>query len=156
MEFIEPNLEVILQHLEKLSPNAKPGWGEMSAQRMVEHLSESLQMAIGKNTFPLEIPEEKIPRMKEFLLSDKPMAKNVEVPFAKKDEELRNENLELAIDELAENWIDFEDYYFENEGNENLHPYYGPLNYEQWLRLHAKHFTHHFEQFHLNSISTLD
>jgi hypothetical protein len=106
-------------------------------------------MAVGKNTFPLEIPEDRIPRMKEFLLSDKPMAKNIEVPFAKKDEVLRNENLDLSIDELAENWIEFEDYYSENEGNENLHPYYGMLNYEQWLRLHAKHFTHHFEQFDL-------
>jgi hypothetical protein len=87
--------------------------------------------------------------MKEFLLSDKSMAKNIEVPFAKKDEVLRNENLDLSIDELAENWIEFEDYYSENEGNENLHPYYGMLNSEQWLRLHAKHFTHHFEQFDL-------
>jgi hypothetical protein len=87
--------------------------------------------------------------MKEFLFSDKPMAKNIEVPFAKKDEKLRNENLEFAIDELAENWIEFEEYYFENEGNQNLHPYYGLLNYEEWLRLHSKHFTHHFEQFNL-------
>lgn len=149
MEFIEPNLEVILQHLEKLTVDSKPNWGEMSAQRMVEHLSESLQMAIGKNTFPLEIPEDRIPRMKEFLISDKPMAKNIEVPFAKKNEKLRNADLELAIDELAENWIEFEDYYSENEGNENLHPYYGMLNFEEWLRLHAKHFSHHFEQFRL-------
>jgi hypothetical protein len=68
MEFIEPNLEVILQHLEKLSADTTHLWGEMSAQRMVEHLSDSLQMAVGKNTFPLEIPEDRIPRMKEFLL----------------------------------------------------------------------------------------
>ena len=152
MQFIEPNLEVILQHLENLNAETKASWGEMSAQRMVEHLSDSLQMAIGKNLFSLEIPEDKIPRMKEFLLSDKPMAKNIEVPFAKKDENLRNENLELAIDELAENWIEFEDYYSENEQNENLHPYYGMLNYEQWLRLHAKHFSHHLEQFGLLEI----
>ena len=152
MQFIEPNLEVILQHLENLNAETKASWGEMSAQRMVEHLSDSLQMAIGKNLFSLEIPEDKIPRMKEFLLSDKPMAKNIEVPFAKKDENLRNENLELAIDELAENWIEFEDYYSENENNENLHPYYGLLNYEQWLRLHAKHFSHHLEQFGLLEI----
>ena len=152
MQFIEPNLEVILQHLENLNTETKASWGEMSAQRMVEHLSDSLQMAIGKNLFSLEIPEDKIPRMKEFLLSDKPMAKNIEVPFAKKDENLRNENLELAIDELAENWIEFEDYYSENEQNENLHPYYGMLNYEQWLRLHAKHFSHHLEQFGLLEI----
>jgi hypothetical protein len=153
MEFIEPNLEVILQHLETINATTTPNWGEMSAQRMVEHLSDSLKMAVGKNTIPLEIPEDKIPRMKDFLHSDKPMAKNSEVAFAKKGEPLRNEDMDFAIDELAENWIEFEDYFSENEGGTTLHPYYGMLNYEEWLRLHAKHFTHHFSQFNLVSPS---
>jgi RIO-like serine/threonine protein kinase len=26
---------------------------------------------------------------------------------------------------------------------------YGDLNFDQWCQLHAKHFTHHFEQFGL-------
>ena len=149
MNFIEPTLETILAHLENIQPTTQPLWGSMSAQRMVEHLSDSLKMAVGQIIFPLEVPEDRIPRMKEFLLSDKPMAKNSVVPFARKDEELRSDDLELALDELAENWIEYEEYFSDNELATTLHPYYGPLNYEEWNRLHAKHFTHHLQQFGL-------
>lgn len=131
MNFIEPNLETILTHLENIESTTQPLWGSMSAQRMVEHLSDSMKMAVGQSVFPLEVPEDRIPKMKEFLLSEKPMAKNMEVPFAKKNEELRSSDLELAIDELAENWVEFEEYFSENEHETTLHPYYGPLNYEE-------------------------
>jgi hypothetical protein len=149
MNYIEPRLEEILNHLVKLNPTTQPHWGSMSAQRMVEHLSDSLKMAVGQNVHPLEIPEDRIPRMKEFLFSDKPMAKNIEVPFAKKEEVLRCEEFELAIDEFAENWVEFEEFFSENEDVTTLHPFYGNLNFDEWKRLHAKHFTHHFQQFGL-------
>ncbi|MCF8408236.1 MAG: DUF1569 domain-containing protein [Crocinitomicaceae bacterium] len=149
MNFIEPTLETILVNLENLTPETEALWGSMSAQRMVEHLSDSLKMAVGQIVFPLEVPEDRIPRMKEFLLSDKVMAKNSEVPFAKKDQELRCADLELAIDELAENWVEFEEYFSEDEQRSTLHPYYGNLNFDEWNRLHAKHFTHHLQQFGL-------
>lgn len=149
MNFIEPTLETILVNLENLTPETEALWGSMSAQRMVEHLSDSLKMAVGQTVFPLEVPEDRIPRMKEFLLSDKVMAKNSEVPFAKKDQELRCADLELAIDELAENWVEFEEYFSEDEQRRTLHPYYGNLNFDEWNRLHAKHFTHHLQQFGL-------
>ena len=120
MNFIEPSLETILTHLENVESTTQPLWGSMSAQRMVEHLSDSLKMAVGQNVFPLEVQEDRIPKMKEFLLSDKPMAKNIEVPFAKKNETLRCSDLELAIDELAENWVEFEEYFSENDEAENM------------------------------------
>ena len=149
MNFIEPTLETILVNLENLTPETEALWGSMSAQRMVEHLSDSLKMAVGQTVFPLEVPEDRIPRMNEFLLSDKVMAKNSEVPFAKKDQELRCADLELAIDELAENWVEFEEYFSEDEQRSTLHPYYGNLNFDEWNSLHAKHFTHHLQQFGL-------
>lgn len=106
-------------------------------------------MAVGQYVFPLEIPEDRIPRMKDFLHSEKPMARNIEVPFAKKDEVLRCGDIELAIDELSENWVEFEEYFSEDENRMTLHPYYGQLNYNEWKRLHSKHFAHHLQQFGL-------
>lgn len=149
MLFISPNLESLLVHLNKLSENTLPDWGNMSAQRMVEHLSESLNMSMGMGEHKLLISEDKLPSMKAFLFSDKPMAKNIQVYFAPEKFSLRNESLELAIDEFCEIWIDFENYYENNKDRTALHPYYGNLNYEEWLRLHSKHFTHHFHQFNL-------
>jgi len=149
--FIESDLETLLTHLNRLTPETQPKWGQMSAQRMVEHLTDTLRIATGKNEQPLEIPEEKIERMQEFLASDKPMAQNIAVLFATvaMNEQLRNEELELAVDEFVEEWLFFEELFESNEGRTAVHPYYGPLNFEQWLRLSQKHHTHHFTQFGL-------
>ena len=107
-------LTEIIARLEKLSSESKALWGTMSAQRMVEHLSDSLRLASGKQSFPQAIPEDKIERMQAFIESDKPMMKNIEVNFAPKTSELRNEELELAVDELVIEWVDFEEFFSEN------------------------------------------
>lgn len=147
MNFIELDITEIIKKLDLLKSDTKPSWGEMSAQRMVEHLSDLIKVASGKNKLALEIPEDRIEKMLLFLDSDKPMARNIDVPFAKKNEKLRHEEIELAIDEFLLEWMDFDEHYAENENRTELHPYYGNLNYDQWCRLHAKHLTHHFEQF---------
>ena len=145
--FIEPNIEVVLSLLSKLDTNAKPLWGNMSAQRMVEHLTDALKVSNGKLKVDMAVSEDKLDRMVAFLMSDKPMAKNIEVSFAGKDVPLRHDEIELAIDEVVEEWIDFEELFASQDGLKISHPYYGPLDFQQWMRLHAKHFTHHLEQF---------
>lgn len=145
--FIETDLESVLTHLNRLTPEAKPEWGKMSAQRMVEHLTDTLRIATGENPQVLLIPEEKVDRMVAFLYTDKPMAKNMEVPFAKADTPLRHEELELAIDEFVEVYLEFQELFAENPDLKTVHAFYGPLNYEQWDLLHKKHLTHHFTQF---------
>lgn len=148
MNFIELDISAMIQLLDKLSPNRQPLWGTMSAQRMVEHLSELIKVSSGKTKLPLQIEPEKIERMQAFIYSDKPMAKGIDVPFAKK-ETLRHEEIELAIDEFLLEWIDFESHFENDEEKTEIHPFYGELNYEKWCKLHAKHFTHHFQQFGL-------
>jgi len=149
--FVSPDLETVIIHLDQLTPEMQPLWGSMSAQRMVEHLTETLQIATGKNPQPLLIPEDRIERMLAFLESDKPMSRDISVPFAtpEMNTQLRNEELELAVDEFVEEWLEFEELFGSDENLTQVHPYYGPLNYDQWLRLHQKHLTHHFEQFGL-------
>lgn len=143
------NLETILETIEKLDENTKPEWGSMSAQRMVEHLTDTIRVATGKNPQPLLIPEDKIEKMQGFLETDKSMARNVEVPFAPKNVALRNEDTELAIDEFVEEWILFEDLYNTNPALRTNHSFYGELNFQQWQKLNDKHLNHHFEQFGL-------
>ncbi|TNE55457.1 MAG: DUF1569 domain-containing protein [Bacteroidetes bacterium] len=149
MEFIEPKLEQALIYLERLEPETKALWGTMNAQRMVEHLTDAIRMAQGKGDYKLEIPEDKVAKAQAFLISDYPMPRNFQASFAPIEYSLRNEEMALAIDEFVQEWLSFEEYYQEEEGRTNLHPNFGILNYEQWLRLHAKHLTHHFQQFAL-------
>jgi hypothetical protein len=149
MSFVTCDLESFLNILSKLEESSTPSWGSMSAQRMVEHLTDGISMSMGNGNYVLEIPEDRVAKMVQFLDSDKPMAQNIQVSFAMPDTALRNTDLEEAIDEFTLAWVDFE------ELNENqpdftaIHPYYGNLNFEQWKRLHSKHFTHHFNQFGL-------
>ncbi|TSJ46709.1 DUF1569 domain-containing protein [Fluviicola chungangensis] len=145
--FIETDLESVLSHLNKLTPEKQPAWGKMSAQRMVEHLTDTLRIATGENPQELIIPEEKVERMVAFLYSDKPMAQNMEVPFAKEGTPLRNEELELAIDEFVDVYLEFQELFAQNPELKTVHAYYGPLDYEQWNLLNKKHLTHHFTQF---------
>jgi len=147
--FIEPNIEVILNLVSNLDTSIKPVWGAMSAQRMVEHLANSIKISNGKILLEQVTPDDKLDHMISFLESDKPMAKNIEVSFSGKDVPLRHEEIDLAIDELVEEWIDFEEIFGSQQNLKIPHPYYGPLDFSQWQRLHSKHFTHHFEQFGL-------
>ncbi len=144
MEFTE-----MLAVLNGLNPNQKPLWGKMKAQEMVEHLSDMLMMSRGTGNFTIDVDAETIARRQQFLSSDKEMAKNIAVPFTKDIIELRHDELELALDEFAEEWINFTEYYENNPNTSVFHPYYGALDFNLWLKMHDKHFTHHFKQFGL-------
>ncbi|MFT5860923.1 MAG: oxepin-CoA hydrolase/3-oxo-5,6-dehydrosuberyl-CoA semialdehyde dehydrogenase [Flavobacteriaceae bacterium] len=148
-DFLEPNLEVFLDKLNDLSSDIPAQWGTMNLQQMIEHLSNSLDLSIGQLETKLSIDEEHVPRAVESLISEKPMPRGFKVAYAPENPVVRNESLELAIDELATKWVDFEEYYMEKSDAKNLHPMYGHLDYTLWLRVHSKHFTHHFEQFDL-------
>lgn len=142
-------LEKSLQHIDRLQAHTQPQWGKMSAQRMVEHLSDVLDIAMGKLKVELLIPEEKVERMQAFLESDKPMARDIQVPFAPPETALRHSELLDAIDEFTEKWVEFEEQFEANPNLKTLHPYYGKLNFSQWKRLNDKHLQHHFEQFQI-------
>ena len=149
MKFVQADLCAFLEILENLDEKKSASWGKMTPQRMIEHLSDCIYMSCGIGNHELLIPEEKIKGMQAFLISDEEMPQNIQVPFAKENTPLRNTDIELAIDEFTMAWVDFEEMYSEDPQKTALHPYYGNLNYEQWLLLHSKHFTHHFSQFGL-------
>jgi hypothetical protein len=142
-------LEAMLAQLAQLNKNTIPSWGQMNAQRMVEHLADALYMSVGKGDYQLEVPADRIERMQAWLESDKPMAKDVQVSFATPETPLRNDELETAIDEFTDAFLSFEEWYEEDGSRTAVHPFYGSLNFSQWQRLHTKHFSHHFEQFGL-------
>lgn len=149
MTFIQPDLELVLQHLDKLDENTKPQWGSMSAQRMIEHLSDTMSLAKGELEVKLEIPEDKVEKAKGFLYSEHPMPVNFKASFAPENVTLRNESIELAIDEFTISWIEFVSLFEEESGKQTLHPNFGWLNFDDWMRLNSKHLTHHFIQFGL-------
>ena len=146
--FVKSSLEYILPLLNRLDSEQQPIWGKMTAQEMIEHLTDTLKIASGEIKQKLLIPSEKVESMQRFLETDKEMVRNIEVPFAPKERTLRNENISDAIDEFTEQWIAFEEHY-ESPNVTELHPFYGDLSFDQWKKLNSKHLTHHFKQFGL-------
>ena len=148
-DFLSPDLETFLGKLNNLSSDTSPAWGSMNAQQMIEHLSDSMDLSIGELKVELSIPEEKVAGAVTHLHSEKPFPKDFKANYATENTSLRNEDLDEAIDELTMKWILFEEYFTENPNASNLHPVYGMLDEKGWLRMHSKHFTHHFLQFNL-------
>jgi hypothetical protein len=150
MKFIEPELKIALSYLRNLDVDQTPKWGSLSSIGMVEHLTDSLNMASGKSKHDIEVPEKYWSKMNEILASENGMPKNFKATFAPENRTIRNENLTDALAEFERAWIEYDRVFEENERLINNHPNYGPLNKSQWKRLLSKHLTHHFEQFSIH------
>lgn len=140
-----------LSPIEKLKEETTPAWGIMSPQHMVEHLIQAVQLSNGK----LENNEcmnssEKLPILKRFLMSTRPLPKNfTNTVVGAELKILRNSNLKEAINKLESEVKDINNYFTENPDLKPINPTFGPLNKEEWIQFHKKHFIHHFTQFGL-------
>jgi oxepin-CoA hydrolase/3-oxo-5,6-dehydrosuberyl-CoA semialdehyde dehydrogenase len=140
-----------LKRLEILKKDDKPLWGKMTSQHMVEHLILAVKMSNGKFNLECFNPPEKIPTLKRFLMSSKPLPKLFENPALTKGLlDFEFESLNEAREKLKE---EIEDYYKFFKNNPNAKPLnvtFGSLNKDEWDFFHKKHFEHHLSQFGLN------
>lgn len=137
--------------LNSSNPNATPLWGKMNWQQMIEHMADSFQIANGRDLHKLVSPPEIVDKMQAFLMSEKPFKENTpnnllpETPPAP-----RHEKVELSIEELQEE-INHFFLVFENEPSKTImNPFFGELNFQQWIQLLHKHAWHHLKQFGVN------
>ncbi len=144
------DLKTIPFYLEKLTEDTKPAWGKMTAQHVIEHLGNTLVIVSTKKEIPVVTPEENLAAYRQFLMSDKPFSRNIPNPFVGENPPaLRFENLETAKNKLISALESFHNFFKENPEARPVHPFFGKLNYEEWLQFQRKHFQHHFEQFGL-------
>jgi len=141
-----------LKKLTQLEMYTKPLWGKMSAQHMVEHLIFAVQMGNGKLFLECFNPPEKLPALKRFLLSNKPLPKQFVNPAIGPDLiELKFSDLEEAKSNLKKEVDDYYSYFEKNPEAKLVHVTFGELNFAEWEVFHKKHFTHHLSQFGLIS-----
>ena len=107
MDFIELNLEKILERLNRLSLETKPQWGNLSAQGMIEHLTDSIDLALGNHNYRLAIPEEIVPKAQRFIDSEHPMPKNFQVEFTTPETQLRCHSISESIEEFKKKWDEY-------------------------------------------------
>ena len=140
--------EVFPEFLQSLKSEDQPLWGKLSSQGMIEHLSEAIANAYGKINIEKQLPEEQILKAKAFAMSDKEFKPNTqnalmsEIPAP-----LRNHSIQDAIQELHEELSAFFSFYQQQPNAICIHPFFGEMNYNEWVHLLHKHTLHHMKQF---------
>ncbi len=148
-QFINETFPALLQ---QANSDITPKWGKMDFQQMLEHVADFFQVSTQKQHYPLVSPPEHMPKLKEFLMSDKPFRENTKAPTSIIGEEPLPYRY-ASVDEAMQEVIAEVNYFFQLYADEPemtaVHPVFGELNYEEWVRLHYKHVTHHLRQFGL-------
>lgn len=138
--------------IQNANPSTTPVWGKMNFQQMVEHVTDFFRVSTQKQHYPFVSPPEHLPKLKEFLMSDKQFRENTKAPASIIGEEpfpLRYATTGEAVNELAAEVNDFFQLYNDEPDATAVHPVFGELNFDEWIRLHYKHVTHHLRQFGL-------
>lgn len=150
--FVEMTEDKINECLSKLSADAKPKWGIMTPQHMIEHLEYTYKIASGEiQDFEVATPEKILEKVHASLYNYDKFPKNTQFPLLEKDklDDLKHENLEAAIEKFKEQRKKYIEYFNENPDAKLKNLVFGELNrYESYL-LERKHLNHHFEQFNL-------
>ncbi len=147
--FLKDEMFALLNNFSELHNNK---WGKMNAQQMIEHLRDFFMVSTGELYFELAVPEEYLPKYREFLMSDKEFRENTKAPPSVLGEEplpQRFSSLEEAKLALQKAVNCFFEYFQKNQDAKTLHPAFGKLNFDDWVLLHYKHVRHHFRQFGL-------
>lgn len=141
---------VLAEALARLEVGARPRWGAMTAQQMVEHLQWGFEVSTGRVVLECPVPEAKRARLKPFLFDDTPMVHEFRNPaLAAGLPPLRHPGLPQARAALAAEVGRFLDYERSSPGAVHTHPVFGPITVEEWARAHFKHAYHHLLQFDL-------
>lgn len=140
----------LVRHFQQLNPATAPRWGKMSVQQMIEHFAgDALRNANGRLKFEKIVSSpEHLPRLRAFLLSDKPLRENTKNPLlGEEPAPLRYHTVQAAIGALQQEL----NYFFEAyEANPQLvirNPLFGDLNFDENVQLLYKHALHHLRQF---------
>jgi len=146
VDFLDKN--VVLSKLSMIKQDAKPVFGKMNGQQMIEHLSFLLQISNGRVRADFYVSDEKTTRRKPFLNTEGELQIGFKMKtLSEEPTELKFNSVGEAINDLFIQ-IDGFNTHFKTVKSEN-HPFFGELDYEYWQKFHTKHFTHHFKQFGL-------
>lgn len=123
-------------------------WGKMNLHQMIEHMGYAFSEGSGKVERTVMTPEEHLPKMQAFLMSEKPFRENTpnallpDEPEAPKHATIRESIEQLKIE------IEYFFSVFADDPNKKVtNPFFGVLGYEQWVQLLYKHCLHHLKQF---------
>ena len=130
-----------IDRIERIKANAKPSWGKMSADQMVKHLSELIELAEGKKVLKsnkfLNLLLSKILK-KRILNNQKPLPKGL-------GSEKLPANKGFIVEKKA--LISLITHFELNDLSQVPLPLFGKMNAKEWDSFLVKQFEHHLSQF---------
>ncbi|HEX2534143.1 MAG TPA: DinB family protein [Chitinophagaceae bacterium] len=146
IEFLKNGLVPLLRSIPLATP---PRFGKMTLQQMTEHFTDSVRVASGRlANNKVVTPEDQLPRMLAFLMSDKPFPQGIANPLLSEvPAPVRNKDFNAALDELDAELGQFFARFEANPHLTTIHPYFGVLNFEENVQAMYKHAEHHLRQF---------
>ncbi len=143
-------LKDLISKADTLTPDQEAAWGKMTPQHMIEHLAMTFSISSKKSNIQIYTPENKLPAMKAFLMSDAPIPRNTVSPAVGEDLlPLKYDSLDMAVAHLNKNVSAFFKFFEADPEAKLTNPAFGDLSFDEWLQFHKKHVTHHFTQFNL-------
>lgn len=138
----------LISLLQKLRNDEPARWGKMNVQQMIEHFTDVMMVASGKIKLPIATPPDKLPRLREFMFSEKPFKENTKSPVLPEEPlSLKKNTKEAAIGKLQEEVIYFFQTFEKNPGLKTINPVFGELDFDGNIQLLYKHALHHLKQF---------
>jgi hypothetical protein len=126
-------------------------WGKMNVQQMIEHMSDYMRIANGRDAQPIVTAEDRLPRMQGFLASEKPFPENTpNVLMPDTPIPTKHATKQEAIKELQAEIDHFFAVHEQNPGRTTPNPFFGTLDFDHQVQLLHKHATHHLRQFGLD------
>ena len=139
----EARRKELVERLARVTPESKARWGRFDAPRMMCHLGDALEEALGRRTVPRQGPAmlRHFP-VKHLAIYVVPMPKGAKAPRellaeAPGDFETNRRRVAEGIEQLAAL----------PRGNGPDHFLFGRMTQEHWNALEWKHIDHHLRQF---------
>ncbi|MBL7765169.1 MAG: DinB family protein [Chitinophagaceae bacterium] len=140
-----------LQILADLDPNTLPLFGKMNVHQMIEHMSYAFRQASGLIPLDSLNDADTTEKMYRFMMSDKPFRDNTPNPYLPDHPEPTvQKEISLSIEVLKMDIEHFVATFEADQGRRIPNPFFGNLNFEEWIHLLHKHAWHHLRQFGMN------
>ena len=142
--------EILPECIGNLAESARPAWGKMTAQHMLEHLIMSFELSMGKFYVPFDAPAKQARVAKMFLYNDRATPHDFKNPLlGEEPPSLMHADFDQAKTEFLETLTQFLAHFRTQPSAVHTHPIFGPMGSEEWQRTHFKHCYHHLLQFGL-------
>jgi len=140
----------LVRYMQQIDPATPARWGKMTVQQMIEHFAwDAVRNASGRLKFDKIItPPERLPAMREFMMSDNPFKENTRNPLLGEQPPPAHFNtVQAAIGALQQELIFFFEAFAKDPQLITRNPFFGDLNFDQNVQLLYKHALHHLRQF---------